>query len=129
MQKYEVWTVMLNWNVREELACEEAELGPDKFAEKLQLQQKLQEAVQIIYSRKVSKVCNKANYMKSICWTLLQQLEMLKQIRNYHLDDQSLILEKVRANLNRFKRQYHLKIIILKPELSPYIYSFALIDW
>ncbi|KAL1812212.1 hypothetical protein ACET3Z_022277 [Daucus carota] len=56
---------------KEELACEEAELGPDKFAEKLQMQQKLQEA----------------------------QLEMLKQIRNYHLDDQSLILEKLHQQM------------------------------
>uniref|UniRef100_A0A161ZVD6 Uncharacterized protein n=1 Tax=Daucus carota subsp. sativus TaxID=79200 RepID=A0A161ZVD6_DAUCS len=73
---------MLNWNVREELACEEAELGPDKFAEKLQLQQKLQEA----------------------------QLEMLKQIRNYHLDDQSLILEKLhqQMEMNNFDSEMSL---------------------
>lgn len=38
---------ILYLNVREEIACEEAELGPEKFAEKLQMQKKLHEAVQI----------------------------------------------------------------------------------
>ncbi|XWS40586.1 hypothetical protein CRYUN_Cryun17cG0008500 [Craigia yunnanensis] len=51
----------------EELACDEAELGPDEFAEKLHSQQKLQE----------------------------QQLEMLKYMRKFHLDDQSAILDKL----------------------------------
>ncbi|EOY02810.1 hypothetical protein SCA6_017575 [Theobroma cacao] len=52
---------------KEELACDEAELGPEEFAEKLDIQQKLQE----------------------------QQLEMLKYMRKFHLDDQSAILEKL----------------------------------
>ncbi|KAK8710301.1 hypothetical protein V6N13_145633 [Hibiscus sabdariffa] len=51
----------------EELACDEAELGPEEFAEKLHSQQKLHE----------------------------QQLEMLKYMRKFHLDDQSAILEKL----------------------------------
>uniref|UniRef100_A0A5B7A3S6 Uncharacterized protein n=1 Tax=Davidia involucrata TaxID=16924 RepID=A0A5B7A3S6_DAVIN len=56
---------------REEMACEEAELGPDKFAERMQMQHKLQE----------------------------QQLEMLKHMRNFHLDDQSAILEKLHQQM------------------------------
>ncbi|KAL8097610.1 uncharacterized protein LOC141685549 [Apium graveolens] len=56
---------------KEEIACEEAELGPDKFAEKLQMQKKLHEL----------------------------QLEMLKQMRSYHLDDQSMILEKLHQQM------------------------------
>ncbi|KAM7509266.1 hypothetical protein LguiA_019719 [Lonicera macranthoides] len=55
----------------EEMACEEAELGPDKFAEKTEMQKKLQE----------------------------QQLEMLKHMRNFHVDDQSAILEKLRQQM------------------------------
>ncbi|KAL6994482.1 hypothetical protein U1Q18_012586 [Sarracenia purpurea var. burkii] len=57
--------------VKEELACEEAELGPDKFAEKMQMQHKLQE----------------------------QQLEMLKGMRKFHLDDQSTILQKLHQQM------------------------------
>ncbi|XP_058179420.1 uncharacterized protein LOC131298130 [Rhododendron vialii] len=53
--------------VQEEMACEEAELGPDQFSKKLQMQHKLQE----------------------------QQLEMLKHMRKFHLDDQSAILDKL----------------------------------
>ncbi|OMO85398.1 hypothetical protein CCACVL1_10226 [Corchorus capsularis] len=55
----------------EELACDEAELEPEEFAEKLNSQQKLQE----------------------------QQLEMLKYMRKFHLDDQSAILEKLHLQL------------------------------
>ncbi|KAK8534139.1 hypothetical protein V6N13_028185 [Hibiscus sabdariffa] len=51
----------------EELACDEAELVPEEFAEKIHSQQKLHE----------------------------QQLEMLKYMRKFHLDDQSAILEKL----------------------------------
>ncbi|KAF2283073.1 hypothetical protein GH714_043817 [Hevea brasiliensis] len=50
----------------EEMACDEAELGPKEFTEKMQSQQKLHE----------------------------QQLEMLKYMRKFHLDDQSVILGK-----------------------------------
>ncbi|KAA8548238.1 hypothetical protein F0562_004501 [Nyssa sinensis] len=46
---------------KEEIACEEAELGPDKFSERMQMQHELQK----------------------------QQLEMLKHMRNLHVDDQS----------------------------------------
>ncbi|KAJ8441574.1 hypothetical protein Cgig2_003080 [Carnegiea gigantea] len=51
---------------KEEMACDEAELGPDEFAEKICNQHKLQ----------------------------AQQLEMLKYIREFHIDDQSAVLEK-----------------------------------
>ncbi|XAR58278.1 hypothetical protein NMG60_11026713 [Bertholletia excelsa] len=57
--------------VKEELACEEAELGPEKFAEKMHMQHNVQE----------------------------QQLEMLKHIRKFHLDDQSAILEKLHQQM------------------------------
>ncbi|THF98046.1 hypothetical protein TEA_011695 [Camellia sinensis var. sinensis] len=58
-------------NDREELACEEAELGPDNFAGKMEMQLKLQE----------------------------QQLEMLKHMRKFHLDDQSTILENLHQQM------------------------------
>nr|XP_043607120.1 uncharacterized protein LOC122579087 [Erigeron canadensis] len=58
---------------REEIACEEAELGPDEYSERLQMQQKLHE----------------------------QQLEMLKHMRNYGVDDQSAILEKIRQQMEK----------------------------
>ncbi|KAJ4729472.1 Septation ring formation regulator EzrA like [Melia azedarach] len=56
---------------KEEIACDEAELGPDEFAERMHSQQILQE----------------------------QQLEMLKYMRRFHLDDQSAILEKLHHQL------------------------------
>ncbi|XP_019099833.1 PREDICTED: uncharacterized protein LOC104783589 [Camelina sativa] len=56
---------------REEMACEEAELGPDGFEQKMIAQQLLQE----------------------------QQLEMLKYIRKFPLDDQSAILQKLQKQL------------------------------
>ncbi|WCJ27460.1 hypothetical protein M5689_009203 [Euphorbia peplus] len=55
----------------EEIVCDEAELGPDEFAEKMQSQQKVQE----------------------------EQLEMLKHMRKFHLDDQSAILEKLHQQM------------------------------
>ncbi|XP_059281990.1 uncharacterized protein LOC132035867 isoform X1 [Lycium ferocissimum] len=58
---------------KEEMACEEAELGPDRFAERLTMQQNLQE----------------------------QQLEMLKYMRSFHMDDQSAILEKIHQQLEK----------------------------
>ncbi|KAL3372933.1 hypothetical protein AABB24_005122 [Solanum stoloniferum] len=58
---------------KEEMACEEAELGPDRFAERLTMQQNLQE----------------------------QQLEMLKYMRSFHMDDQSAILEKIHQQSNK----------------------------
>ncbi|KAK4765183.1 hypothetical protein SAY86_026273 [Trapa natans] len=56
---------------REEIACDEAELGPDGFAERMHNQQKLHQ----------------------------QQLDMLEQMRKFHLDDQLVILEKLRNHL------------------------------
>ncbi|KAK9272741.1 hypothetical protein L1049_003118 [Liquidambar formosana] len=52
---------------KEEMACDEAELEPEEFAERMDIQHKLQE----------------------------QQLEMLGHMRRFHLDDQSVILDKV----------------------------------
>ncbi|KAI9176651.1 hypothetical protein LWI28_005528 [Acer negundo] len=57
--------------VWEEVVCDEAELGPDEFTERMDIQQKLQE----------------------------QQLEMLKHMRKFHLDDQSAILEKLHLQM------------------------------
>ncbi|KAK7395912.1 hypothetical protein VNO78_16516 [Psophocarpus tetragonolobus] len=56
---------------KEEVACDEAELGEEEFAEKMLNQQNLQE----------------------------QQLEMLKYIRKFHLDDQAAILEKLHQQM------------------------------
>lgn len=56
---------------KEEMACDEAELGPDEFAEKICNQHKLQE----------------------------QQLEMLKYMRKFHMDDQSAVLEKLHEQM------------------------------
>ncbi|XP_051140299.1 uncharacterized protein LOC127257850 [Andrographis paniculata] len=58
---------------KEELACEEAELGPEKFAERMEMQHNLHE----------------------------QQLEMLKHMRNFNLDDQSAILEKIQQQIEK----------------------------
>ncbi|KAJ0110724.1 hypothetical protein Patl1_03040 [Pistacia atlantica] len=55
----------------EEVVCDEAELGPDEFAERMHSQHIIQE----------------------------QQLEMLKYMRKFHLDDQSAILEKVHQQM------------------------------
>ncbi|KAF3785223.1 hypothetical protein EJ110_NYTH28497 [Nymphaea thermarum] len=56
---------------KEELACDEAELEPDEFAEKIRIQQNLQE----------------------------QQLEMLKQMRKFPMDEQSFVLEMLRQQM------------------------------
>ncbi|CAN6969908.1 unnamed protein product [Brassica rapa subsp. trilocularis] len=56
---------------KEEMACEEAELGPDGFQQKMEAQQQLHE----------------------------QQLEMLKYMRKFPLDDQSAILKKLQKQL------------------------------
>ncbi|KAI3503569.1 hypothetical protein L1887_32015 [Cichorium endivia] len=58
---------------KEEMACEEAELGPDEYSERLQMQHNLH----------------------------AQQLEMLKHMRNYGVDDQSTILEKLRQKMEK----------------------------
>ncbi|XP_065878452.1 uncharacterized protein [Euphorbia lathyris] len=64
------WMAILS-NNSEEIACDEAELGADEFAEKMQNQQKIKE----------------------------QQLGMLKHMRKFHLDDQAVILEKVHKQM------------------------------
>ncbi|OVA17491.1 hypothetical protein BVC80_1837g316 [Macleaya cordata] len=56
---------------KEEMACDEAELEPDEFADKMHFQHKLQE----------------------------QQLEMLKHMRTFHRDDQSAILETLHKQM------------------------------
>ncbi|KAJ6302239.1 hypothetical protein OIU77_016346 [Salix suchowensis] len=70
----------------EEMACNEAEHGPDEFAEKMHYQQKLQE----------------------------QQLEMLKYMRKFHLDDQSAILEKLRQEMEN--ANFEDEASVLSPE-------------
>ncbi|KAK7847955.1 hypothetical protein CFP56_005668 [Quercus suber] len=67
----EMGVVLIPSNDREEMACDEAELGPDEFTERMHSQQKLHE----------------------------QQLEMLKHMRKFHFDDQSAILEKLRQQM------------------------------
>ncbi|KAK9678344.1 hypothetical protein RND81_11G205400 [Saponaria officinalis] len=57
---------------KEEMACDEAELGPDEFAKKMDNQHSLQAQV---------------------------QLEMLKYMRKFHIDDQSTILEKLHEQM------------------------------
>ncbi|XP_039124930.1 uncharacterized protein LOC120261212 [Dioscorea cayenensis subsp. rotundata] len=56
---------------KEEMACDEAELEPDEYAEKSRIQHQLQE----------------------------QQLEMLKHMRKFHPDDQSAILEALHKQM------------------------------
>ncbi|KAK9090113.1 hypothetical protein Sjap_023290 [Stephania japonica] len=56
---------------KEEMACDEAELKPEEFAEKMNMQRKLQE----------------------------QQLEMLKTMRKYGPDNQSAILEMLHEQM------------------------------
>ncbi|KAJ6424111.1 hypothetical protein OIU84_024981 [Salix udensis] len=70
----------------EEMACNEAEHGPNEFAEKMHYQQKLQE----------------------------QQLEMLKYMRKFHLDDQSAILEKLRQEMEN--ANFEDEASVLSPE-------------
>ncbi|KAF9666224.1 hypothetical protein SADUNF_Sadunf16G0207400 [Salix dunnii] len=70
----------------EEMVCIEAEHGPDEFAEKMHYQQKLQE----------------------------QQLEMLKYMRKFHLDDQSAILEKLRQQMEN--ANFEDEASVLSPE-------------
>ncbi|BAB01086.1 unnamed protein product [Arabidopsis thaliana] len=82
---------------REEMACEEAELGQDGFEQKMKALQQLQEQVMLalVTIRKLS--------LQGQCLTirmcLLQQLEMLKYMRKFSLDDQSAILQKLQKQL------------------------------
>jgi len=81
------------------MACEEAELGQDGFEQKMKALQQLQEQVMLalVTIRKLS--------LQGQCLTirmcLLQQLEMLKYMRKFSLDDQSAILQKVNKNKNK----------------------------
>ncbi|CAD5324262.1 unnamed protein product [Arabidopsis thaliana] len=74
---------------KEEMACEEAELGQDGFEQKMKALQQLQE----------------------------QQLEMLKYMRKFSLDDQSAILQKVNKNKNK-TLQKQLENAGFEPEAS-----------
>lgn len=69
---YEIWyldsLMFILWNNSEELACDEAELGPEGFAEKLHSQQELHEQVVIIQD--FVKVWN-FTVLKSLKWTIL----------------------------------------------------------
>ncbi|XP_042500870.1 uncharacterized protein LOC122078801 [Macadamia integrifolia] len=72
---------------KEEMACDEAELEPDEFAEKMRFQHKLQE----------------------------EQLEMLKHMRKFHKEDQSAILEMLRQQMEN--ANFENSTAILNPEL------------
>ncbi|KAI3457829.1 hypothetical protein Pfo_014492 [Paulownia fortunei] len=67
----DLMTQFYGFVAKEEIACEEAELGPEKFAERMEMQEYLEE----------------------------QQLEMLKHMRKFHLNDQSAILEKIHQQM------------------------------
>ena len=85
----------MQWIDSEEMACNEAEHGPDEFAEKMHCQQKLQEQVK---SSWILVLEVGWRWIQLNDWEyFLQQLEMLKYMRKFHLDDQSAILEKVHA--------------------------------
>ncbi|XP_030450491.1 uncharacterized protein LOC115672719 isoform X1 [Syzygium oleosum] len=71
---------------KEEAACDEAEFGPDEFSERMLYQQKLQE----------------------------QQLEMLKYMRQFNLDDQSAILDKLRQQIENCN--FDSEASVLSPE-------------
>lgn len=71
---------------KEEMACEEAELGPDEYSKRLQMQENLHQ----------------------------QQLEMLKHMRNYGVEDQSAILEKLRQQME--KEEFECEASVLSVE-------------
>ncbi|AES60543.2 hypothetical protein MTR_1g051110 [Medicago truncatula] len=70
------------------MACDEAELGEEEFAEKMRHQQNLQEHIEMLPQN-----CDKYRESKSS-----QQLEMLKYMLKFNLDDQSAIFEKVHTS-------------------------------
>lgn len=95
-----IFGVDMQWNDSEEMACDEAELGPDEFAGKMHYQQKLQEQVK---SSWILVLEVGWRWIQLNGWEFfLQQLEMLKHMRKFHLDDQSAILEKVNACVIHF---------------------------
>lgn len=77
------------------MACEEAELGPDGFEHKMEAQRQLHEEVMSAsFGENQTKCTCKFNVLIFKC-ALVQQLEMLKYMRKFPLDDQSAILKKV----------------------------------
>ncbi|XP_024031826.1 uncharacterized protein LOC21394061 isoform X2 [Morus notabilis] len=68
---------------REEMACDEGQLGPDEYAERMHSQEKLQE----------------------------QQLEMLKHMRKFALDDQSAILDKLHRQLENANFEFGVSVL------------------
>lgn len=85
----------IDGNNREEMVCEEAELGPEEYSERLQMQQNLHQQVDWICVLFFLYVLFLQDLSSNVVGLLLQQLEMLKQMRNYGVADQSAILEKV----------------------------------
>ncbi|PON95384.1 hypothetical protein TorRG33x02_089060 [Trema orientale] len=68
---------------KEEMTCDEAQLGPDEYAERTRRQELLQE----------------------------QQLEMLKLMRKFELDDQSAILEKLRQQMENTDFDFEVSVL------------------
>ncbi|XP_062105438.1 uncharacterized protein LOC133817070 [Humulus lupulus] len=68
---------------KEEMVCDEAQLGPDEYAERMRRQELLQE----------------------------QQLEMLKLMRKFDLDDQSTILEKLHQQMENADFDFEVSVL------------------
>ncbi|KAL5581380.1 hypothetical protein UlMin_013822 [Ulmus minor] len=71
---------------KEEMACDEAQLGPDEFAERVRYQKKQQE----------------------------QQLDMLKLVRKFALDDQYAILDKLHQHMEN--SNFDIEALVLSTE-------------
>ncbi|GMN57509.1 hypothetical protein TIFTF001_026627 [Ficus carica] len=79
-----ILVVVLNlWQNREEMACDDAQLGPDEYAERMHSQEKLQE----------------------------QQLEMLNYMRKFALDDQSAILDKLHQQMENANFEFGISVL------------------
>ncbi|KAM6549575.1 hypothetical protein CsatB_021251 [Cannabis sativa] len=68
---------------KEEMVCDEAQLGPDEYAERMRRQELLQE----------------------------QQLEMLKLMRKFDLDDQSTILQKLHQQMENADFDFEVSVL------------------
>ncbi|EXC33367.1 hypothetical protein L484_010776 [Morus notabilis] len=79
---------------KEEMACDEGQLGPDEYAERMHSQEKLQEQVD---SKAESET--------------FQQLEMLKHMRKFALDDQSAILDKLHRQLENANFEFGVSVL------------------
>ncbi|KAA0042919.1 plant/MOJ10-14 protein [Cucumis melo var. makuwa] len=79
----------------EEMACDEAELEPDEFAEKMNNQQKLHDKVR---RQPLFPIFIESKYFE-LNVLFIQQLEMLQHMRKLNSDDQSAILEKLHQQL------------------------------